>query len=305
MESAAMTRIAVSPLLWANDDMPDLGGDTPVETILDGARDAGFAGIELGHAFPRDAATLGPMLEARGLAIASGWWGSRLLERSVAQELKAMQEHKALLRALGASVMVLADVSGSVHSDPAAPLGDRPRLDDHDFERLAGSLVELGRSLADDGIRIAYHHHIGTVIESESEVDRLMALTANAPDAVGLLLDTGHITFGGGDAARVARRHGDRIRHVHLKDVDAAAVERAHAGTGSFLDAVLDGAFRIPGEGAVDFPAVLAALGARGYDGWLVVEADQDPTKHDLNEQAPRAYAYVATNAAAAGLQAA
>ncbi len=300
-----MTQIGVSPLLWANDDMPELGGDTPVETILDGARDAGYAGVELGHAFPREPRALRTLLESRGLSLASGWYGSRLLERSVAEELEAMQPHCGLLHELGANVMVLAEVSGSVYGDRAVSLATRPVLDEPEFERLARAVAELGKALAEQGIRVAYHHHLGTVIQTEAEVDRLMALTAEASDAVGLLLDTGHMTFAGGDAAAVARRHGQRIVHVHAKDVDAVAVERALSGGASFLDSVLEGAFRIPGDGVVDFAAVLAALNTHRYDGWLIVEADQDVNRFDPAEHALRAFAYIARTAAHAGLRAA
>ena len=300
-----MTRIGVSPLLWANDDMPELGGDTPVETILDGARDAGYEGVELGHAFPREPEALRALLEPRGLTLASGWYGSRLLERSVAEELEAMQPHCGLLHELGASVMVLAEVSGSVYGDRAASLATRPVLDEPTFERLASAVTELGKALAEQGIRVAYHHHLGTVVQTEDEVDRLMALTAEASDAVGLLLDTGHMTFAGGDAAAVALRHGRRIVHVHAKDVDPVTAERALSGGTSFLDSVLDGAFRIPGDGVVDFPAVLAALNTHHYDGWLIVEADQDVRRYQPAEHARRAFAYITRVAAHAGLRAA
>lgn len=300
-----MTRIGVSPLLWANDDMPELGGDTLVETILDGARDAGYEGVELGHAFPREPEALRALLEPRGLKLASGWYGSRLLERSVADELEAMQPHCGLLHELGASVMVLAEVSGSVHGDRAAPLATRPVLDEPAFERLARAVAELGKALAEQGIRVVYHHHLGTVIQTEAEVDRRMELTAEAPGSAGLLLDTGHMAAAGGDRAALARRHGPRIAHVHVKDFDPAATERIRSHGGSFLDSVLEGVFRIPGDGVVDFPAVLAALNTHHYDGWLIVEADQDVRRHQPAEHARGAFAYIARAAAHAGLRAA
>lgn len=300
-----MTRIGVSPLLWANDDMPELGADTPVETILDDSRDAGYEGVELGHAFPREAQALAGLLEPRQLALASGWYGSRLLERSVDDELQAIAPHCALLHDLGSNVMVLAEVSGSVYGTRAAPLSTRPVLDNREFERLASAVAAVGRALAEQGIRLAYHHHLGTVIQTEAEVDRLMALTAEAAGSVGLLLDTGHLAAAGGDPAALARRHGRRIAHVHAKDFDPAAAERMLSRGGSFLDGVLDGAFRIPGDGVIDFPAVLDALRMHGYDGWLIVEADHDVNRFEPVEHAQRAFAYMARAASHAGLRAA
>jgi inosose dehydratase len=269
-------RIGINPLTWTNDDMPELGAETPLETCLAEARLAGFEGIELGNKFPRSPEVLAPILARHGLALVSGWYGSRLLERDVDAEMAAAEPHIALLSALGCRVMVHAEVTGSVHGQRGTPLSRRPVLDPPGFARLADRLAEMGRRLAARGLTLAYHHHMGTVIETAAEVDRLMAATG--PE-VGLLLDTGHLTFAGDDPAAVAARHAARIVHVHCKDVRAPVAAAARRADLSFLDAVLAGVFTVPGDGAVDFAAVLAPLARAGYAGWLVVEAEQDPAK--------------------------
>lgn len=269
-------RLGINPLTWTNDDMPELGAETPLDTCLAEARLAGFAGIELGNKFPREAAALGPVLGRHGLALVSGWYGARLLERDVEAEMAAAGPHLALLSAMGCDTVVFAEVSRAVHGDRAAPLSRRPVLSEADWDVLLPRMSEMGRHLAARGLRLAYHHHMGTVVEAEADVDRLMAGTG--PE-VGLLLDTGHITFAGGDPAALARRHAGRVVHVHCKDVRPAMLAEARARDLPFLEAVLAGVFTVPGDGAVDYPAVLAPLAAAGYRGWLVVEAEQDPAR--------------------------
>lgn len=177
---------------------------------------------------------------------------------------------------MGCDVMVHAEVTRSVHGERGTPLSRRPVLTDAERARLADRLAEMARRLRARGLRLAYHRHMGTVIETVAEIDRL---TASTGPEVGLLLDTGHLTFAGGDPAAVARRHADRVVHVHCKDVRAPALDAARRRDASFLDAVLDGVFTVPGDGCVDYAAVLAPLAAAGYLGWLVVEAEQDPAK--------------------------
>lgn len=269
-------RLGINPLTWTNDDMPELGADIPLDRCLLEARQAGFAGVELGNKFPRDAATLSPLLAAHRLALASGWYGSRLLERDVDAEMRAAEPHVALLRAMGCTAMVHAEVTGSVHGQRDVPLSRRPVLDEAAWAVLASRLAEMGRRLATRGLTLAYHHHMGTVIETEAEIDRLMATTG--PE-VGLLLDAGHLTFAGGDPAAVARRHAGRIVHVHCKDVRKDVMATAKARDLSFLDAVLAGVYTVPGDGCVAWEAVLRPVAEADYAGWLVVEAEQDPAK--------------------------
>jgi inosose dehydratase len=269
-------RLGTNPIGWSNDDLRELGGATSLQTCLAEARSAGFDGIELGHKFPREASLLRPILDRHRLTLISGWHSARLLERDAAAELDAMRLHLALLRELGCAVVILAETSDAVHGNRSVPLSRRPVLADDAWPVFANRLTTLTDTVADDGLAIAYHHHMGTIVQTEAEIDRLMAMTG--PN-LKLLLDTGHATFGGADPAALARRHRGRIAHVHCKDVRQSVMAEAVRGDWSFLDSVVAGVFTVPGDGAVDFNAVLAEL--PDYSGWLVVEAEQDPAKAD------------------------
>ena len=269
-------RLGISPIGWSNDDLPELGGDIPLERCLAEARAAGYDGIELGHKFPRDPAVLRDILERFGLALISGWYSGRLLERSVKAEIAAIEPHSSLLVAMGCAVLVYAETSGSIAGDRRHPLSGRPRLGVGDWHDFGARLTELADHMSACGIALVYHHHMGTVIESEAEIGRLMAVTG---DKVGLLLDTGHASYAGVDPTALIRSHGDRIKHVHCKDVRREVLARVRADDTSFLDAVLDGVFTVSGDGCIDFTSVLAELAAVDYNGWLVVEAEQDPKK--------------------------
>ncbi len=271
-------RIGINPLTWTNDDLPALGDDIPLETCLREAAEVGYAGVELGRKFPRDAAVLGPLLEAHGLALVSGWYSLRLLERGVDAELKEMQAHFDLLASLGCTVMVCAEVSGCIHGDLKARLSSRPRMSAAESGRFARRIDELGIRMQERGMRLAYHHHMGTVIQTGEEVHELMAATS---PAVGLLLDTGHLTFAGGDPLAVARQHVGRIAHMHCKDVRRDVLDRVLNADTSFLEAVLQGVFTVPGDGSIDYPSIFDVLRHAGYAGWLVVEAEQDPAIAD------------------------
>ena len=269
-------RIGVNPLLWTNDDLPSLGADTPLETCLRDSRDAGFAGIELGNKFPRRADALGPILDRFDLGLVSGWHSSYLLRKSVADEIEALQDHLDLLKTLGSKVIVFCDTTGCVHGLRNVPLSRKPVLRAGEWKAYGKKLTELGDSCLDRGMRIAYHHHMGTIVQSREEIDRLMD---NTGESVGLLLDTGHLGYAGGDALSLLKAHGRRIAHVHCKNVRANVLGDARNRDLSFLDAVMNGVFTVPGDtgGCIDFAATLRVLKSVAYDGWLVVEAEQDP----------------------------
>jgi inosose dehydratase len=270
-----MVRIGINPLTWTNDDLPALGDANSLETCLSEAKLTGYEGVELGRKFPRDPAVLEPLLRKHGLNLVSGWYSARLLERSVEDELAAMRPHATLLRALGATVMVFAEVSRCVHGDRSIPLTQRPRLAETEWRFFCERLDAVARTLEAQGLRLAYHHHMGTVIESEDEIDRMMAATETA----GLLLDTGHLAFAGGEPVRTLERHAARIVHVHCKDIRSDRLAHARRADLSFLDAVLGDVFAVPGDGSLEFEPILHGLARRGYAGWLVVEADQDPAR--------------------------
>lgn len=269
-------RIGVNPIGWTNDDLETLGDDISLDTCLDETRRAGYGGIELGRKFPRRPAELRAVLQQHQLDLVSGWYDAHLVRRSAKDEIAAMQDHAGLLAALGATTVVFAEGTGSVHGRLGVPLSSRPRLGDGDWASFGKALTDVAEHLAGRGMRLAYHHHMGTVVETEAEIDRLMASTG---PTVGLLLDTGHLTYAGGDVLAVARRHAGRIVHVHCKDIRPAVLDTARRRDQSFLDAVVDGVFTVPGDGCVDYRALLEVLRDAGYAGWLVVEAEQDPKK--------------------------
>ena len=280
-------RIGINPLTWTIDDLPEVGGETSLETCLTEARAAGFEGVELGCKFPRTAPELKAALAPHGLALVSGWYSTNLLLRDAAEEFEAMRAHRELLSALGCDVVVVAETTRCIHGERGTRLSQRPVMAPPDWPRFAERLDELGERLRDAGLALAYHHHMGTVVQTEDEVDRLMD---SCDDAVSLLLDTGHLTFAGGDPARAAARHAARVAHVHCKDVRRAVLASCLNRDSSFLDAVLDGVFTVPGDGSVDYAAVLAPIARAGYAGWLVVEAEQDPAVAPSAEYANMGY---------------
>ena len=277
-------RLGINPIGWTNDCMSWLGGLIPLETCLAEAKAAGFAGIELGRKFPRSPEKLKPILERHGLALVSGWYSARLLERGTREEIRAMKPHFDLLQGLGSAIMVWAESTGDIINDVSAPASRRPKIDSaSDWRRLGKRMGEVAEHMAERGMRMAVHHHMGTAIESETDVDRLMENTA---EAVGLLLDTGHMTLAGGDPVAVAERYAKRIRHVHCKDIRRYALESCRRQDLSFSHAVLSGIFTAPGDGIVDYATIFQILAKAGYSGWLVQEAEQDPRLAD-----PRIYA--------------
>ena len=293
-------RIGINPLTWTNDDLPELGGETPLEVCLTEARQAGYQGMEKGHKFPGTAGALRPLMERHGLAFVSGWYSASLLTQEARSEIAALAGHLALHQGMGSRVMVFAETSGAVHGQRTRSLKDRPTLKPAEMKRLGLRLTEVGNYLQDQGVRLAYHHHMGTVIESPEEIEALMAATG---ESVGLLLDTGHLTYAGGDPVDAAMRYGARIVHVHCKDVRQQVLERSKRNDLSFLDSVLEGVFTVPGDGQIQFPAVLQALKQQGYrEGWLVVEAEQDPAKAHPLTYARMGFEYLQREARQAGL---
>ncbi|GJE44429.1 myo-inosose-2 dehydratase [Methylobacterium soli] len=293
-------RFGTNPIAWSNDDLPELGGDTPLETCLAEASQAGFAGIEKGNKFPTDPAALVDLLGSFGLDFISGWYGAELRRRDAKAELAAMRPHLDLLKACHCEVMVFAETSGTVQGLMDVPVADRPVMAEADWPIFLDRINELGQRMADEGVRIAFHHHMGTVIEAGAEIDRLMEGTG--PE-VGLLLDTGHLTFAGEDPAAIARRWAHRVNHVHAKDVRPHVLSRARAERWSFLRSVVEGVYTVPGDGCVDFIEALNPLAEVGYRGWLVVEAEQDPAKAHPLTYARLGYRHLAAAAKEAGFQ--
>ena len=269
-------KLGTNPIAWSNDDMPELGGETPLATCLEEAAAAGFVGIEKGGKFPNDVAGMRRALEPHGLELVSGWYGGELRTRSVEEEIKAMQAYFDLLKGCGCQVMVWAETAGTVQGRRDVPVADRPVMAEAEWPGYLERIGKLARWMAANGVRMAFHHHMGTVIEKAHEIDRLMAGT---PDSVGLLLDTGHLAFAGEDPAAVARKWAGRVNHVHAKDVRPDVLRRAREERWSFLAAVLNGVYTVPGDGCIDFVAALQPIADAGYGGWVICEAEQDPAR--------------------------
>ena len=292
-------RIGINPLTWTNDDMPELGANIPLDDCLAEGKRAGYAGFELGHKFPRDPDILARILARYDLALVSGWYGSRLLERPADAEIAAIQSHLSLLQAMNCEVMVVAEVSNCIHIDRETPLSSRPHLDATGWDLLTSRLNELAHYSLREGVQLAYHHHMGTVVQSAEDIDRLMDTT---DDALGLLIDTGHLVFAGETPIATARQHGKRVVHVHCKDVRSDVLERIIGCDSSFLDAVLEGVFTVPGDGSVDYLSFAEELKKFNYEGWLVVEAEQDPAIADPFTYAVAGYKHLKNVVTTAGL---
>lgn len=275
-----MILYGTNPIAWSNDDDHSLGADIPLETCLRQAGEIGFDGIEKGHKFPTDPDALKAALAPHGLRFVSGWYSLNLLARSVEEEKRAIQPHLDLLRAMGSTVCIVCECSNAVHGDDAVAVNDRPRLPDGDWARFGAAVEAVAEHCAAQGVTLVYHHHMGTVVETEDEIDRFMAETGPATK---LLLDTGHAFFGGGDLEALARRHMGRVGHLHAKNVRPDVMRQVRAEGLSFLEGVRRGVFTVPGdpEGGVAFEPVLSIAAGHGYSGWLVIEAEQDPAARD------------------------
>jgi inosose dehydratase len=284
-------KIGINPISWMNDDLPSLGGETPLEVALAEGAQIGYRGFELGNKFPKEPAALRAVLGKYGLECVSGWYSGRLASGSVAEEIAAVGPHLRLLTENAAKVMVYGEVANAIQGRPE-PLYKRPQFTSaQQWQEYADKLTAFAKYTLSHGVRLSYHHHMGAYVETPADVDRLMALTG---DEVGLLFDSGHITFAGGDALAVLQKHIARISHVHCKDVRPAVMKLARNRNWSFLQAVINGTFTVPGDGAIDFAALLQTLYQHDYQGWLVVEAEQDPAVAPSYQYAEMGYRHLA-----------
>lgn len=271
-------RIGISPIAWQNDDLPDLTADFTMEQALKEARQIGYTGVERGRRMPQDTAGLRHYLAANDIALCGGWCSGNLMTSTVAEETAAVRQQVDQFVALNAPCLVYAECSNTVQGQINTPVNDRPKLSRDEITGYAAKLSELAKWMADQGMVLAYHHHMGSMIEDQDDIDWLMEASS---DAVTLLFDTGHLHFGGADVMATLDKWGHRVRHVHFKDVREDVTRQVRAENRSFLDGVIAGAFTVPGDpqGCIDFQAVTDALAKMDYAGWIVVEAEQDPAK--------------------------
>jgi inosose dehydratase len=279
--------------------MPELGAGTSWQAILEDAAAIGFAGVELGGGFPQDAERLRTGFAERGLAVVGQWYGCALLDRPLAAEIAMLAPQLARLESVGASTLIVAEVSNAIHGQRLSPLSATPGMADGDWARWGERLTGLADHVASRGLTLAYHPHLGTIVERDADLAHLIDATG---PSVRLTLDTGHAALAGIDVVAVTRAHRSRIAHIHCKDIRPAAFDGLRARNGSFLDGVLDGIFTTPGDGALDFSTLMRALAANGYDGWIVIEAEQDPRVADPRMHAAQGLAPMRAAARAAGL---
>jgi inosose dehydratase len=283
-------KLGIAPIAWSNDDMPELGGDTPLEQCLSEASEAGFIGIESGGKFPKKSEELLPLLEKYKLNLCSGWYGANLRKNSVKEEIEVIQEQLKLFKDCNAPCMVFAEVSGSIQGDPKRKLSSRPQMNDDEWKSFNDKLSDMGKYLEDQGMPLAYHHHMGTVIETEDDTIRLLE---NTNDSVKLTLDTGHMLFAKGNSKKILENFSERLIHMHCKDIRKNVLEKSLKQDLSFRGAFLEGAFTVPGDGCIDYKPLFDILKKKNYSGWLVVEAEQDPSKANPFEFAKIGYSYL------------
>lgn len=292
MFNANQVKLAIAPIGWTNDDMPELGSEVTFEQCISEMALSGFSGSEVGNKYPRDTEVLKKALSLRGLEIASAWFSSFLTSKPFEVTARAFIEHRDFLHEMGAKVIVVSEQGNSIQGQMKTPLfANKPVNSEEEWKLLSEGLTRLGDLAAEKGMKIVYHHHMGTGVQTTTEIDRLMEGTD--PEKVSLLYDTGHLVFSGEDHLAVLKKYVDRIHHVHLKDVRMEIVERVHSEKMSFLQAVKAGVFTVPGDGVIDFKPVFEVLSEAGYKGWFVVEAEQDPASANPFEYAVKARKYI------------
>ena len=272
-----MILYGTNPIAWTNDDDRSLGAHISLTQCLDETAAIGFDGIEKGHKLPETPEGLRAELDPRGLKFVSGWHSTNLLVNDIATEKAAMQPFLDVLKAMGSKNIIVCETSNAIHGNDEIAVNDRPRLTHDQWKSFGQGIEALAEFAAAQGVTLVYHHHMGTIVESEWEIDRLMAETGPHTH---LLLDTGHCTFAGGDPVRLAKRHMARVRHIHAKNVRPDILREVRELGLSFLEGVRRGVFTVPGdaEGMVDFYGVLEIVANHNYQGWLVIEAEQDPS---------------------------
>jgi inosose dehydratase len=269
-------KLGIAPIAWWNDDLVELSDDVSLEECLRQASEAGFTGMETGRRFPMDAKVLCPVLREHKMSVCGGWFSGMILEGDIEKEKYRIAEQMALFKAVNAPCIVYGEVARSIQGDRSKPLAAKPKLSEDEIKIYARNMTKFGEWCADQGMPLSYHHHMAAVIETEPELDLFMK---HSGEGIPLLYDAGHMAFAGGDVLRVIDKHHARVSHVHTKDVRMDVIEGLDRTKESFLDAVVKGAFTVPGDGSLDFEAIVKKLAGHGYEGWFVVEAEQDPVK--------------------------
>lgn len=291
-------RLGIAPIAWWNDDLAELSSDISLEGCLSEASQAGFTGMETGRRFPMDAAVLQPILKRYGISVCGGWFSGLLLDGDIAEEKGRIAAQMELFKAVDAPCIVYGETAGTIQGDRSAPLATKRKLSEDEIKTYGRKMTAFAEWCCEQGMPISYHHHMAAPIETEQELDLLMK---HSGAALPLLFDVGHMAFAGGDVLRVIDKHHERITHVHTKDVRLDVIDALDRSRDSFLDAVIKGAFTVPGDGSLDFEMIVKRLASYSYEGWFVVEAEQDPVKNPPLEMARKGHKELLRVMAAAG----
>ena len=288
--------LGIAPIAWTNDDMPDLGAENTFEQCVSEMALAGYEGCEIGNKYPQDVETLKKAIALRNLQICNCWFSTFLISRPYEETEKEFIKKVEFLKAMGAKVIGVSEQSYSVQGQMNTPVfGHKHIMDQDEWKLLCDGLNKLGRVAKEKGIDLTFHHHMGTVVQTESEVDYMMEHTD--PEYFSLLFDSGHFAYCGVDPVKMVKRYADRIKHVHLKDIRPEVVEKVKRENLSFLQGVREGAFTVPGDGCVDFDSIFKVLEDTGYKGYMLVEAEQDPAKANPLEYAIKARKFIKEHA--------
>lgn len=285
-------KLGIAPIAWTNDDMPDLGAENTFEQCVSEMALAGFTGCEVGNKYPKDPAVLKAALDLRGLTIANQWFSSFVLSKPMEEVEKDFIAQCKFLKAVGADTIGASEQSYSIQGQMHTPVFEcKYVMVQKEWERFAKGMNRLGEIADSMGIKLVYHHHMGTVVQTAAEIDNMMDMTD--PDKFSLLFDSGHLAYCGEDYVEVLKKHVKRVKHVHLKDIRPDVVKKVKDEKLSFLQGVRAGAFTVPGDGCIDFAPIFDILDAAGYKGWMIVEAEQDPAKANPLEYALKAREYI------------
>lgn len=292
MTNQPKIKLGIAAIAWTNDDMPELGSENSFEQCISEMALAGFTGTEIGNKYPKDPKALQEKLKLRNLEVASAWFSAFLTTRPYAETAEAFIQHRDFLWAMGAKVIVVAEQGHSIQGKMDTPLfKDKPQFTDAEWVKLTEGLEALGELAHEKDMEIVYHHHMGTGVQTTTEIDRLMKETD--PTKVSLLFDTGHLVFSGENPLQIYKTYQNRIKHIHFKDIRDTVTQEVKAENNSFLSAVKQGAFTVPGDGVIDFKPIMSEIQNANYTGWIVVEAEQDPAVANPFEYALKARNYL------------
>lgn len=271
-----MIKLGVAPIAWTNDDLPELGKENTFEQCISEMALAGYTGTEIGNKYPKDPETLKQFLEPRGLEVASAWFSAFLTTEPYENTFEKFKEHRDFLWNMGAKVIVVSEQGHSIQGRDLPIFEEKPKFTDQEWDLLTKGLEKLGDLAHERDMEIVYHHHMGTGVQTTDEIERLMENTD--PEKVSLLFDTGHLVYSGEEPLGIFEKYHHRIKHIHFKDIRKDVMNEVKNEKDSFLTGVKKGVFTVPGDGMVDFTPIWKAIEQSGYEGWIVVEAEQDPS---------------------------